>query len=581
MRFGAPLVSVATERGVGLALGGRDHGGEEQRAVEECDVLAVGEGFAVEREVEFDLDLVAVLPGAVDGDVAAFVGVGLDGGSVDLHGHLLRPDGLAEVERELLGFLEAELDLGGLRERERGLEFKIEAELVVLQFGGPVLVHGHGGRAVGGEADLGVAFRVLHAGPDAAPPGVELGGEDFVVRGAEGEEVAVFAGLLADVGGDVVQRHLLGEVHRLRVLVPLEDVHGDLDHVEGVAGLGGVRLQRAVHVVHVVEMLAFAVAAVRVGALRGDFREEVFGAGARLFVALDLIQAGEAGDLRDLRVRVDAVEDVALFLHRAEDAVVEEEAASGLGILLVAGVRGEVDHDLEHAAVLGAEHVLHLVGAEVAQGGDHAVRELLLHVESLLVSGQTVRVAESGEDFVDGVERHPDAVQVERLRTHRAAFEVVQPAFVLGVDVPGAELVLALREFVDNVVAAFLRLLVAAVRVRHGERGEVVAQRMARDVARFPAAVGLRLRFESRHREEFRQQGVRVQRFGQKDFVDFLAVRHRAVLEVRRGGRIERQFSGGGGELVVGRGAAHGGCGGCRADRGGGKDCCMFHVWFS
>ena len=280
------------------------------------------------------------------------------------------------------------------------------------------------------------------------------------MRGAEGEEVAVFAGLLADVGGDVVQRHLLGEVHRLRVLVPLEDVHGDLDHVEGVAGLGGVRLQRAVHVVHVVEMLAFAVAAVRVGALRGDFREEVFGAGARLFVALDLIQAGEAGDLRDLRVRVDAVENVALVLHRAEDAVVEEETASGLGILPVAGVRGEVDHDLEHAAVLGAEHVLHLLGAEVAQGGDHAVRELLFNVERLLVSGQAVRVAEAGEDFVDGVERHPDAVQVERLRTHRAAFEVVQPAFVLGVDVPGSELVLALRELVDDIVGAFLRLLV-------------------------------------------------------------------------------------------------------------------------
>ena len=277
---------------------------------------------------------------------------------------------------------------------------------------------------------------------------------------------------------------------------------------------------------------------------------------------------------------MDAVEDVALFLHRAEDAVVEEETASRLGILPVAGVRSEVDHDFEHSAVLGAEHVLHLVGAEVAQGGDHAVREFLFHIKRLLVSGQTVRVAEAGEDFVDGVERHPDAVQVERLRTHRAAFEVVQPAFVLGVDVPGAELVLALRQLVDDIVGAFLRLLVAAVRVRHAERGEVVAQRMARDVARFPAAVRARLRLKSRHREEFRQQGVRVQRFGQKDFVDFLAVGHRAVLEVRRGGRIEREFSGGGGGLVVGSGAAHGYARGGRADRGGGKDCCMFHVLF-
>ena len=64
-------------------------------------MLAVGEGFAVERELEFDFDLVAVLPCAVDRDVAAFVGVGLDGGTVDLHGHLLRPDGLTEIESRL------------------------------------------------------------------------------------------------------------------------------------------------------------------------------------------------------------------------------------------------------------------------------------------------------------------------------------------------------------------------------------------------------------------------------------------------------------------------------------------------
>ena len=398
------------------------------------------------------------------------------------------------------------------------------------------------------------------------------------MRRAEGEEVAVFAGLVADVGGDVVQRHLFGEVHRLRVLVPLEDVLGDLHHVVGIAGLGGVRLQRARHVVHVVEMLAFAVAAVRIGALRGDFREEILGADARLFVALDLIQTRQTGDLRDLRVRVDAVEDVALFLHRAEDAVVEEETASRLGILLVAGVRGEVDHDLEHAAVLGAEHVLHLVLVEVAQGGDHAVRELLFHIERLPVSGQAVGVAKSGEDFVDGVERHPDAVQVERLGAHLAAFELVQPAFVLGVNVPGAELVLALRELVHDIVAAFLRLRVAAVRVCHGERGEVMPQRMPRDVARFPAAVGLRLRFQPRHGQEFRQQGVRVQRFQQERLVHFFAVGERTGLKLRRTGRVEGPFPGRGRGLFVGGGAARDGCG-CRADRGG-KDCCMFHVLF-
>ena len=92
--------------------------------------------------------------------------------------------------------------------------------------------------------------------------------------------------------------------------------------------------------------------------------------------------------------------------QRIEEAGLLEEAGRGeVAILLRCG--GEIDQDLVHAAVLGAQHALALIGGEAR----HELLCPLTHafgdLQSIGVAGVEIHVEQAGHYLVVGVEGAP------------------------------------------------------------------------------------------------------------------------------------------------------------------------------
>ena len=97
----------------------------------------------------------------------------------------------------------------------------------------------------------------------------------------------------------------------------------------------------------------------------------------------------------------------------------------------------------------------------------------LEHVERLLIAGQPVHIEHAGHDLVNGVEGRPDAL---------ALLQAVPPGRREGAEIFAAELLLALGQLRDHVVALRLGLLVAVGRQLRAGR-EKVADEMAAQFA--------------------------------------------------------------------------------------------------
>ena len=116
-------------------------------------------------------------------------------------------------------------------------------------------------------------------------------------------------------------------------------------------------------IVRIVEVLGHAVAAKGDGAVPGDGVPEEARAGVGGLVARQRGDALETDDLRDLGVGVFAGELILVLDERVEDGLVVE-ALRRLQVAPVAGDGVDVRQHLVHAAMLLAEHPLHLVVAE-------------------------------------------------------------------------------------------------------------------------------------------------------------------------------------------------------------------------
>ena len=165
--------------------------------------------------------------------------------------------------------------------------------------------------------------------------------------------------------------------------VPLEEVARELEHVVGVAGLGRVRAQRLRELLLGREHLAVAVSADDVGSLLDHGVPEEARGGLERFLAGELVLARGADELGDLGVRVQAGQGVSPLGGRVQDGLVVEPLGE-LEVLGLAGPGVEIRQGLVHAAVLVAEHRLHLRVAQAVGPRLDPVGELAGDVQRLL-----------------------------------------------------------------------------------------------------------------------------------------------------------------------------------------------------
>ena len=302
-------------------------GGQHDRAEEEgAPGRVVGRRLESQAHGQAHFDHVAVVPLALDRRVRAWPAV--DGLSLAVDAHreaVLRPGRVAQAQGEARRLLEAQGEPRLVLVGEAGLLAHDEALLLPRELGGEEEVHEQG-VALARVDRLAVAGRVLHPGPHAAPERVL--GRRVAAPGSRLQRDVVGdhprGGVLR--GEDVVEEAALVELDPRRVGVPEEEPARELQHVVGVAGLGGGLAEVAREVRDRGEVLVLAVAPDRVGAVERDPLPERLGDRAVARLAGRLAVEGGADGLRDLRVRVQAVERVLAAGEGVEDAAVVEEA---------------------------------------------------------------------------------------------------------------------------------------------------------------------------------------------------------------------------------------------------------------
>ena len=166
---------------------------------------------------------------------------------------------------------------------------------------------------------------------------------------------------------NVVVERTLVEIGEARLGLPREQLVRQLQHVVDVAGLGRVRSKPVAEVVGGAEVLREPVATGDVGVVTGDAIPEE-GCGLQIVrVTRQRVAAGQSDQLRNLRVGVQSGEAILPGRERSKYPFVVK-AARQRQIPRVASVCVEIRKDLVHAAVLAAQHLLHLDGREPGQG---------------------------------------------------------------------------------------------------------------------------------------------------------------------------------------------------------------------
>ena len=300
----------------------------------------------------------------------------------------------------------------------------------------------------------------------------------------------------------------------LDLLVAAEQLLRELEHIVGIAGFRPLDfLHHRAKVVFVVEVLLDAVAAdghraLVVHGLPKELRRLLPVAPAR-----QCADALEADDFRDLRIRMQARQLVLAGRQRLQDRLVRE-AHGQVQILLLARHRIDVGQHLVHAAVLGAQHGLHLCVGERGRQFHGPVRQGHQHGFRLDIAGVLVGVAQAGKYLVQVVPRHPTTVDGKGVGLQLATGHGLPGGAAIGnaAQVAIAIRVLALLQLRQHVVEAFARLGVARGRHHQRQRRQIMPAHVAVQARRFPVAIaGLNLR-QARLAAERRQQFVRVKR---------------------------------------------------------------------
>jgi hypothetical protein len=134
-----------------------------------------------------------------------------------------------------------------------------------------------------------------------------------------------------------------------------------------------------------------------------------------------------------------------------------------------------------------------LLGGEFRGDGGGPIRECEENLFRLEIAGVEVGVAKTGEDLVDGIPGDPrtiEAVPFDFVDLARGDFVPdFRTELGFAVNESIAVLLLAARQFGDDEVRALFEARVTGGGIGEGDRGEVVAEGMARDILLFPPAV--------------------------------------------------------------------------------------------
>ena len=286
-----------------------------------------------------------------------------------------------------------------------------------------------------------------------------------------------------------------------RVGGPAEDVARQLLHVVRDATFLRVAGELACKLAgRCVPRLAVTRAAGAVRAALGHCVPEVVGTVVQV-VAVELVAARGADDLRNRRVDVQPLQLVAARGERLEDPTAIE-ALRQLAPTILAGDGREVVEHFVHAAVFALEDA---AISAVSIGRTHCAVHVAMpsSTSRLRAAGEHVHVEQAGHDLVQRVERRP-----RRL----IGAQAIEQFFREMRSRSRCRLRLALRELGDDGVAARLHRLVVRVCEEQGARRKIVPGEMPAQlvVRRFPAAERLgRARQPGGHTKHV-QQPVRV-----------------------------------------------------------------------
>ena len=231
--------------------------------------------------------------------------------------------------------------------------------------------------------------------------------------------------------------------------VPTEDQALKLHQVVGHAALGVVPGQRALQLPRR-RPPQFAVARVadNVTALGQNFTKKVLGNLPVAPVSRDLIGAGRADNLGNVRVRMQALQLIAVRGKRIKKRGLFKKA-SRAKIPILLGDRRQVDQNFVHAAVLIAQHALALINAEspheLRRPTSHALRDL----HGIRVAGVDIHVKQTGHNLVVGVEGRPYRLALR---------EVFKQVLWIGTQVVVSTLCLASQKAGHQLIAARLQV---------------------------------------------------------------------------------------------------------------------------
>ena len=200
--------------------------------------------------------------------------------------------------------------------------------------------------------------------------------------------------------------------------------------------------------------------------------------------------------------------------------------------LCVAGQAVEVGQRFVHAAVLVAQHRLHLLVAELAVAGDDPIGELLADLQGLLVAAIDIDVLQAGIDLVQRIVGRPD--RLER-------FHAIDERLGIRAQVAAAQFGLALGQSGDHGRGLLLQPLIAGAGVHQRARAEIMPDEVAPHLALgvFPPAQRLGRGGNAGVDAEGVQQPIRIET-EQILVVEFLGVLEGAVqqADLRQGERL-------------------------------------------
>ena len=151
------------------------------------------------------------------------------------------------------------------------------------------------------------------------------------------------------------------------------------------------------------------------------------------------------------------------------------------------------------AAMLAAQHVLHLFLCQSIRQVGHPVGQLHEHVPCFLASGHEIGIAQPGVSLVDVVERHPTVVQAERIGPDIAVldFRPHLPASGHTAQITVARRVLATLHLGKHVVQPTLDFRIARGGIHVGKGGKIMPADMPVQSRVLPIGIVLGLRRQS------------------------------------------------------------------------------------